>query len=207
MPDLIRPRPPADMIGDGLAGDRFEPSRDLLAWIIGSFIGTDAPLHNPDHLHLSLAQIGVLWTNVPNGRNGRRIVGQAEFQPPGSTQGKWARARAACQIIEWFGELPDFLLTFDAEYAAACSDLEFCALVEHELYHCGMALDEFGIPRFSRSTGMPVFAMRPHDVEEFVGVVKRYGADAAHIASMLEAANAAPEFTGERVAIACGACR
>lgn len=36
------------------------------------------------------------------------------------------------------------LLTFEAEYAASCSDAEFMALVEHELYHAGQERDVFG---------------------------------------------------------------
>jgi hypothetical protein len=205
----MRPRPPAHLTGveGALAGLKFEPAPELLAWLTATFIADDGPLNNPEHSHLAMATIGVLWTNAANSRLGRRVVGQAEFKPPGGTMGKWARARAQAQIIGWFGGLPDFLITFDAEYAAACSDPAFCALCEHELSHCGQARDEFGMPKFVHETGMPVFAMRGHDVEEFIGVVARYGALMPEVAKLIEVAKNAPEIGEERIAIACGSCR
>jgi hypothetical protein len=200
----MRARPPADLIGIN-AGPRFEPAPDLLAWLTETFIADDGPLNNPDHAHLAFAQIGILWTNVANSRLGRRVVGQAEFKPPGGTMGKWARARAQAQIIGWFGAMPDFLITFDAEYAASCTDTEFCALCEHELSHCGQARDEFGVPKFTQE-GLPIFEMRPHDVEEFIGVVARYGMTPA-VEALVAAGNNAPEISADRLNVACGTCR
>lgn len=204
---MTRPLPPAHLIGidAALAPPTFEPAPDLLAWLMDTFVAEGAPLNNPDHAHLAMATLGVLWTNVPNSRNGRRIVGQAEFKPPSSSMGKWARARAECQIVGWFGSQPDFMLTFDAEYAARCSDAEFCALVEHELYHCGQGRDEYGAPRFLKS-GMPAFEMRGHDIEEFTGVMKRYGAKAAHAEAFAQAAALTAEVPAERLAMVCGSC-
>lgn len=89
----------------------------------------------------------------------------------------------------------------------SCSDAAFCALCEHELSHCGQARDEFGVPKFSQETGMPAFCMRGHDVEEFVGVVARYGALTPEIAALVQAANSAPVVAGGQIAIACGSCR
>ncbi|WP_275593267.1 putative metallopeptidase [Rhizobium gallicum] len=77
-----RPVPPEEMIED--TSIRFEPAADLLEWARSSFIDETADLVNEDHAHLRFASIGVLWTNVPNGRNGRRIIGQCEMGlPPG----------------------------------------------------------------------------------------------------------------------------
>jgi hypothetical protein len=106
-----------------------------------------------------------------------RIVGQAE---PGVRRGMgaWAKSRAELQLRQWFGSIPDFLITIDATYAASCGDVEFCSFVEHQLYHCGQERDLFGAPKFTKY-GRPVFAMRGHDVEEFVGIVRRYGVGAA----------------------------
>jgi hypothetical protein len=73
------------------------------------------------------------------------------------------------QIIGWFGDVPDFIITIDAEYAMSCSDAEFCALIEHELYHAAQETDPFGAPKFRKSTGLPVFTLRGHDIEEFIG--------------------------------------
>lgn len=208
MSDLKRPRPPAELLSaEGiLSGPSFSPAPDLLAWLTETFIADDGPLNNPEHAHLAFAQIGVLWTSVANSRNGRRVVGQAEFKPPGGTMGKWARARAQAQIHSWFGAIPDFLITLDAEYAASCSDVAFCALVEHELSHCGQARDEFGVPRFTKD-GLPVFQPRGHDIEEFIGVVARYGPISFELQALVEAAKGAPEISEDHLMIACGSCR
>lgn len=198
---IERPRPPADMIED--ASIRFEPACGLVEWARASFIDDGAALMNEDHKHLRFASIGALWTNVPNGRHGRRIVGQCEMGLPPA--GKWSRSRVEMQLQQWFGEVPHFLLTFDAEYAAECSDAEFCALVEHELYHAGQEQGPFG-PKF-RKDGTPAFAMRGHDVEEFVGVVQRYGASAASVQAMVDAANNGPTISNARIGHICGTCQ
>lgn len=204
---LSRPRPPDSLVDGAAADPAFIPAPEVWEWAKASFIVEDAPLLNPVHSHLAYAEIGVLWTNVPNSRHGRPIVGQAEFKPPGGSMGKWARARAECQLIGWFGTASlDFLITFDAQYAASCSDRAFCAVVEHELGHCGQAKDEFGAPKFNPKTGEPVFAMRGHDIEEFTFIVARYGADAAGVQAMIEAAKNAPEADDTMIGIACGTC-
>jgi hypothetical protein len=118
---------------------------------------------------------------------------------------KWSRARIELQLEQWFGQVPDFLLTFDAQYAAECSDSEFCALVEHELYHAGQEQGPFG-PKF-RKDGRPAFAMRGHDVEEFIGVVRRYGADAANVRALVDAANRPPEISQASIGHICGTCQ
>jgi hypothetical protein len=186
--------------------DGFAPSDDLASWARSSFIDDDAPLANPDHAHLQHADIGFLWTSVENARQGRRIVGQAESGEPLGAMGRWAKARAVAQVRGWFGRVPDFIITIDANYAAACGDAEFCALVEHELYHCAQQRDEFGAPKFKRS-GEPVWAIRGHDIEEFVGVVRRYGASAAGVTALVEAASRAPEIATARISHICGTCQ
>ncbi len=170
----------------------------------GLFIESGAELCNEDHKHLNFAKLGALWTNVPNGRAGRRIIGQAERGLPPA--GNWMRGRIEMQLLGWFGEVPDFVLTFDGEYCSQCSDVEFMALVEHELYHCGQERDEFGLPKFTK-LGAPKFGIRGHDVEEFVGVVRRYGADASGVREMVEAASRLPEVSAVRIAQACWTCR
>ncbi len=197
----MRPLPPEDMLED--TSIRFEPAIDLIEWARSSFIDETADLMNEDHAHLRFATIGALWTNVPNGRAGRRVIGQCEMGLPPA--GKWSRARIEMQIEQWFGFVPHFLLTFDAHYASTCSDAEFCALVEHELYHCGQDRDAFGAPKFRRD-GSPAFGLRGHDVEEFVGVVRRYGADAANVRALVEAANRPPEVSPARIGHVCGTC-
>jgi hypothetical protein len=206
-----RPLPPADLhsIESVLDGDRFEPAPDVARWLVETFIADDAPLQNDEHGHLRFARLGVLWTNARNARRGRRVIGQAETGEPRGAMGKWQRARAAQQLRAWFGfPLPDFIMTLDAHYCAQCSDAAFCALAEHELYHMGHERDASGQPKFHKDTGLPVFYLRGHDVEEFVGVVRRYGAEAAGIKALVDAANAKPEIGAARLAAAvgCGTC-
>ncbi len=184
--------------------ERFEPAEDLREWIVSTFIDPDGELANPDHQHLADAEIGVLWTNVGNSRNMRSVIGQAEIMPP-MAMGKWQKARATQQVEDWFGAVPDFLLTFYAPAASTMDDASFCALVEHELYHCAQKRDAFGMPKFGQD-GRPSFAIRGHDVEEFVGVVARYGASASGVAEMVEAANRRPTVATADIAGACGTC-
>jgi hypothetical protein len=203
---LLRPTPPAGMIDpDSFEGPTFVPAPELESWLRSTFIDEGAPLRNDDHFHLRFAHIGVLWTAVENSRHGRRVVGQAERGDP-NVMGRWARARAELQICGWFGDIPDFILTFDACYAASCADAQFCALVEHELSHCGVERDEFGSPKFRKSTGMPAFTVVGHDIEQFVGVVRRYGAAAAGVQAMIDAAAQGPTVEAADIDFACGNC-
>jgi putative metallopeptidase len=202
----VRPRPPQSLLSIDSGSAWFVPAPDLVEWISATFIEDGAPLFNPDHQHLVHASLGALWTSVENARHGRRIVGQAELGKPACAMGRWGRARAEQQIREWFGEVPDFILTFDARYADTCGDAQFLALVEHELYHAGQELDEFGAPRFKKS-GLPAFCMRGHDVEEFVGVVRRYGADAAGVRAMIDAAAEGPTVAAANISFACSNCQ
>lgn len=199
---MTRPFPPAEIIED--LGDRFVPDEELAAWAFSSFIDEDGPLSNEGHAHLRDAKIGFLWTNCDNAKQMRVVLGQTEIMPP-MAMGKWQRARAVRQIEEWFGEVPDFLITVHAQSAGAMDDVSFCALIEHELYHCGQERDQFGGPKFTQD-GRPKYAMRGHDVEEFVGVVARYGADAAGVREMVEAGNAKPLIGMASIDGICGTC-
>lgn len=198
----MRPMPPIDVLQP--VPEQFVPAEDVREWLFDTFIAEDGELANADHAHLADADIGVLWTNCDNARNMRVVLGQAELMPP-MAMGKWQRARAVAQIEEWFGGLPDFLITLFAPAAASMSDAQFCALVEHELYHCAQERDQYGAPKFTRE-GAPKFAIRGHDVEEFVGVVARYGAGAAGVQAMVDAANRAPLIAAADIAGACGTC-
>lgn len=205
---LHRPRPPAELVSiDGLtAPDTFVPAPELLDWIRSAYVDPDGPLYSPDHAHLEHAHIGVLWTTAENTRQGRRIVGQAEMPGRANKGGKWQKARAEQQLREWFEVEPDFLLTFDAVYADECDDRAWCCLVEHEIRHCAQAEDEFGMPRFDKVTGQPVFTLRGHDIEAHIRDVARYGAEALgdEAVDFVIAAASHPEITDTQIAMACG---
>lgn len=198
-PSIARPLPPE--------GYGFRPAPEVLEWIKAVFLSPEGPLHNPEHIHLNDAHIGVLWAGVTNVRNGRQVLGQAEIPRPQGN--RWVKARQEQQLEEWFGGIPDFLITLDAGYCADCSDIEFAALVEHEMLHCAQQRNEYGIPKFNRDTGLPMFTIRGHDVEEFVSIVRRYGIGPAdgQLAQLVEAAKSKPEVSGINIARACGTCQ
>ncbi|WP_148716477.1 putative metallopeptidase [Chitinolyticbacter meiyuanensis] len=201
----MRPLPP-EHIGrfgpDDSHPKSYIPAPEVLAWVKEHILDEDGDLYNEDHAHLVEANIAFLWASSAFTKAGHTVVGQAEevmFRC-----GPWQRGRQEQQMTEWFGYVPDFLITLAASYCEQCSDAEFCALVEHELYHLGHALDDFGQPKFTKE-GLPKIAIRGHDVEEFTGVVRRYGAS-AEVQDLLDAAKGRPEVSQINVARACGTC-
>ena len=186
--------------------DLFLPAAPNLAeWVYQTFFNEESSVYNEEHKHLRHATIGFLWTNVPNTRGGKTILGETEIVNPKG--GKWQRERQLFQQRQWFGIEPlDFLITFDANWCFHATDLEFMALVEHELYHCGQKLDEWGTPRFSKETGLPLFAMRSHDVEEFSGIVRRYGLWKDDLREFAAAACGPPSIGQVQIKQICGNC-
>jgi hypothetical protein len=149
----------------------FAAAPELEAWARDTFIDPDSDMFNPDHAHLIPASIGMLWTTVENTKKGRTVIGQADMGRPAGMMGKWARARAAeAQILGWFGSIPDFIITIVANFWASASDPRACALMEHELSHCAQERDDYGAPKFRKSTGLPVYTLKAHDVQAFIGV-------------------------------------
>lgn len=66
-----------------------------------------------------------------------------------------------------------------------------------------------GVPLYSQDTGLPILGLRGHDVEEFVDVVRRYGARATGVRALVEAAAQAerePLFPAGAIEGACGVC-
>lgn len=170
------------------------------------FINARGDLSWSDFAHLEEATIGVLWTNTENVRRQKTALGTAEmFNPKGDG---WQRQRQRAQIVAWFGEVPDFIITLAAPYAATCSDLAWVRLCFHELKHCGQAEDKHGNPRF-RADGRPVFALRGHDVEVFLDEVRLFGLEAlpAEVAELVALAGREPELPADTIAWACGTCR
>lgn len=200
---MNRPFPPAALVADPLP--RFEPAPELEHWARVNFISEVSALNNPHHEHLQQAALGFLWTNMPNSRGGREILGQCELMPP-MAMGKWQRGRAELQVAEWFGEVPDFLITISAAAGMLRDDASFMALVEHELYHAGQAVDRYGSPRFSKDTGRPIYAIRGHDIEEFVGVIERYGTRATGMEEAVRLANKGPTIAEAAISRTCGTC-
>lgn len=178
------------------------PAPEVWLWIVSEILADTGSIHNPEHAHLIDAHIGVLWASTGFAKQGRVVLGQAEqlmFRAGG-----WQKARQEQQMIDWFGEVPCFVITLAADYCAQCTDAEFCALVEHELYHIAQATDQYGAPKFTQD-GLPKLYLRGHDVEEFVGVVRRYGAS-DDVQQLIDAASRPPEVAKINISRACGTC-
>lgn len=61
------------------------------------------------------------------------------------------------------------------------------------------------MPSYNRETGKPNLTIQGYDVEEFTGVVRRYGAN-KDVQAMADAANKRPEVAKADVFHACGTC-
>lgn len=193
-PDSVEPDVPT----------RFEPDPAFERWIRETYIDAAGVLSNPAHAHLVDASVGVLWTNCVNVSKQRHVLATAEIhQTMGSA---WKKGRADQQLRDWFDADVDFVLTFYAPGMYELDNRSFCAVVEHELYHCAQAVDQYGAPKFDRATGRPIYAIRGHDVEEFTGVVERYGPTSADVRRMVAAAHARPKIADAPIDIACGTC-
>lgn len=199
---LKRPMPPLDPDETYHLYNRVYPANDVLEWVSDQILSEDGQLYNPDHFHLIEADICIMWADTAFTKQGRAVLGQAE--QVAMRAGGWQKARMEQQMYEWFGRVPKFIITLAADFCSQCTDVEFCALIEHELYHIAQATDEFGAPKFNKE-GQPVLTMRGHDVEEFVGVVRRYGAS-TEVQELIDAANTPAEVAHLNIARACGTC-
>lgn len=198
--------PPEDLLHS--QADEFRPSPELEYWVTHTFIQPDGELYNPryaDDHNLHQANITYLWTNVECVKKGKHIAGRCSIGTPTGGDA-WSVGKKRQQIRDWFGLVPDFIITLDASYVARKNRPTVLALIEHELHHCGQKRDKYGMPSFNKKTGRPKFTVLPHDVEEFVGVVDRYGADATGTKGMVEAANTAPTIGKADINRACGTC-
>lgn len=190
--------------------DPGEASQTLPAIGVGIFVekallSQESALFNVSHNHLGSANVGYLWTNHEAIRKGKQILGQAEM-PSLWTGSPWAKARQRQQLEEWFpGDPLDFLITLYAPYIAMSPAPNQLALLEHELYHCGQKVDQYECPMFSRD-GRPIFELRGHDVEEFVGVTRRYGVGAGRTLELAEALASGPELSLAAIDGICGSC-
>ncbi|WP_354690904.1 putative metallopeptidase [Phytobacter sp. RSE-02] len=200
---LTRPMPSAPFVEEFSPHIRLTPAEGVYEWVQAQIIADGGHLHNPDHFHLTDADIAFMWASSAFAKKGRSVLGQAE--EVAFRAGGWQKARMEQQMYEWFGHQPDYIITLAADFCLQCTDLEFCALIDHELYHIAQKTDEFGAPAFYRETGKPKLCLRGHDVEEFVGVVRRYGAS-RDVQELVDAANQPAEVAHIDIARACGTC-
>lgn len=195
-----RPMPPKDM-------PAFLPAPEVFSWVKDTLFEKTSKLYNEDHEHLhhlEIQDLSFLWADGGFRKQGKFVLGQCEkvmFRAGG-----WQKERQEMQMRDWFGDVPIFLITLDARFCSTCSDVEFCALVEHELYHIAQAKDTFGCPAFNSQTGEPKLMIQSHDVEEFFGVVRRYGASQSNVQKLIDIGKKRPEIGLADIAHACGTC-
>ncbi|MBD0446149.1 transposase [Acinetobacter nosocomialis] len=185
----------------------FEPANnDLWPWIRETFLETYGKLYNQDHEHLLSFQppeISFLWAYAKCEAKDKRVYGQTEKVM--INVGGWRKQRQELQLINWFGDIPKYIITLDARVCQVMSDTDFCALVEHELYHIGHKKNKDSGEFEYTSVGEPRLYLRGHDVEEFHGVVQRYGAS-EEVQKMVNLANEGPTISRANIAHACGTC-
>ncbi|RYG97407.1 MAG: hypothetical protein EON58_09830 [Alphaproteobacteria bacterium] len=206
-----RPLPPVHLASPMRTPVLVMPDLDLEEWVRKHFIGREgepvSKLHNPDHWHLALedCKIGFLWTNVECRFGGNSVIGMAEMV--GKCGNKWQTAEYHYHLRRWFGDVPTFLIRLDSVWCAQATDAEFGALIDHELYHCSLRMDEHGQPKVDRF-GNYTFSEKGHAVEEHIGVVRRWGAKASGAATLalVEAANRPPEIAEVDIRDVCCGC-
>lgn len=139
----------------------------------------------PEFLHLKIGQPVIMFVlrAASKLRAGRTVLGEMSlprFMGTLSPLGTWLLARACG------GVLPDFIMLLDAAWWAEASPFHRAALVHHELKHAGHARDREGEPRFN-DDGSPIWAIEPHDLEEFQDTVRQFGAWSPDIPPFLAA--------------------
>ena len=217
------PGPPVELLDAAVpvkGGGGVAPALDLEAWVASEILAPDRPLSIYDHAHLRPASLGgdhdvrvcFLWCTEVETRQGRRTLGTCQLGPP--TGRAWTAAQRRQQLTEWFGAVPDFLITLDALHAAHALATgrpeDVLAVVDHELCHAAQKRDAWGQPLYHPVTDEPAWAIQPHDVEEFVGPVRRWGVQATGVKPLADAIDYVRE-NGPDIAPAsldgiCGTC-
>ena len=183
----------------------FAPAQGMHEWAMSVFVEPDGILHNPEHEHWAsmVKTVAWLWTSVLYAKGGRTVAGTCEEVMFRAS--KWQSGRQEQQMLEWFGEVPDYLITLSAPVWLECDSATRCGIVEHEMCHVGQMRDEFGAPAYTKD-GFPKIYLRPHDAEAFVTITERYGAGNAEggVARLVHAGSRAPSIAAADIAIACG---
>lgn len=209
---LTRPEPP------DLPEEAFAPAPELAAWARAAFLAEGAPFWAEDHAHLTEARIVWCWTTCEGRSKGRQIVGECALAQARGRQ--WAKQRDLWLVRQWWREMPDYdpeefeggepdaIITLYAPWCRAAQDSSFGALCDHELYHLAHKVDGYGLPKRNQATGRPEWEIKGHDVEEHIGVVRRWGARALpEVERLLAAARKPPEIAEAAVLAGCGTCR
>jgi hypothetical protein len=124
-----------------------------------------------DHLTRGDARIDWLLKRDTKVKGGRQILGATHLP---KVQGD-LNPCFVWMLERLFGRPPDFLIILDKSFWYQATPRLREILVFHELSHCIHKTNRFGEPMYDQDE-RPVWAIRSHDVEEFISVVHRYGA-------------------------------
>lgn len=143
-------------------------------------------MNDPEHAHLRENEIRLdyLFRGEPKIKGGRMVLGSVH-EP--SCQGEMR------PLFEWMlerllGRLPDYLIILDRGFWTSVTPQTRDALLFHELCHIKQKVDEYGAPKFNKQTGLPMYGLVGHDIEEFRAVVAKFGAWSPDIEDFLAAA-------------------
>lgn len=149
------------------------PAPEWEAWAWETFVDGDGALVDPALGHLRAASIAFLLTNSDIKSRGKDAAGTGGvWKPSGEPQ---AKAQRTQQMIEWRGHEPDFVITLKVTDGHFESVRGICALVNHELRHCGQEEEEDGSPKYDKD-GNPVWCTVQHYAELNEGDLARWGA-------------------------------
>lgn len=209
--DQFRPFPPTELIDQAEQEEaiRLAPAPELKEWVVKNWLTIGGELHNPDHdhiaelLHDNEEFLAFAWASSAAVAKKRMVLGQCEKVM--FNQGGWKKARQEQQMRDWYGFVPQYLITIDATYCEQANDRDFCRLIEHELYHIGVERDEDGEVIYSDHTGLPKHYLAGHDVEVFFGEIRQHGVDSS-VQRLLDIAKNAPFASETNIAACCGNC-
>lgn len=142
----------------------------------------------PEHSHLldHKPDVAFLFRDGEWVKKGRSILGTCSMP---SVQGD-LRPLFDWMLEELLGFTPVFLFTLSFEWWEQADERQREILVFHEMCHAAQDRDKYGSPRINQQTGEPVWTIRPHDIEEFNSVVRRYGAWAPDVQDFIAAVQA-----------------
>lgn len=138
------------------------------------------------HPHLTEAKIALAW--------------KLDWQPGSDghlTLGMCKKASDLDRLLHDF----DFVILLNRDYWGEFSPAQQKAILDHELAHAAVTLDDKGKPK-KTDDGRLVYRIRKHDLEEFREIVERHGlyrADLEEFARSIQKARDTPLF-GEHVA-------
>lgn len=142
-----------------------------------------------DHAHLKQADAGILVLMRVEQRVNQGKVELGSMHLP-VWQGKLGPL-ARWLLAKVCDGLPDFIMILDDTFWRQATPLQRTALVDHELRHAAVARNKDGEERFTEE-GDPVWAIAPHDLEEFNAIVQKYGPYLPDIHAFLRAAGMGP---------------